>query len=143
MYYRIRFENISLQRPKNIWYIVTENEPRTYDTNEVLVEGPLGMKQDIIACSEGGYATFDLASQDIPDEYEDDGKGVFTDPRPVIHVSVWLQEDIDDIQAMSQSVIENYIIEKEEEADVEGFILTGNMREYIQDLRSGKKKTTP
>ncbi len=142
MYYRIRYENLLLQRPKNIWYKITKSEPSTYDTHEICVEGKLGTKHDVTAYAEGAYETFDLASQDIPDEYEDDGKGIFTDPRPLVQVSVWLQDEIDDIYAMSESVIDDYIREQEEDADVEGVILTGDMREFVQSLRSGKKRSS-
>ncbi|PKL59723.1 MAG: hypothetical protein CVV33_06355, partial [Methanomicrobiales archaeon HGW-Methanomicrobiales-4] len=64
------------------------------------------------------------------------------DPRPLVQVSVWLQDEIDDIYAMSESVIDDYIREQEEDADVEGVILTGDMREFVQSLRSGKKRSS-
>lgn len=140
MFYRVRYVNALQQRPKNTWYKVTKSEPRTYDTHEVCVEGTLGTKQDVTAYAEGAYESFDLASMDIPDEYEDDGKGVFTDPRPIVRVATWLQDDIDDIVAMSESVVDDFIREQEEDADVEGVILDGDMREYVLSLRAGKTK---
>ena len=139
MFYRIRYVINSKKTPKNTLYKITNSEPRNYDTHEVMSQGLLGDKKGTLAFAEGAYDTFDLAARDIPDEYEDDGNGEFSDPRPVVDVSTWLQEDLNDIREMSESVIETFIIEKEEEADVEGVILTGDMKAYVMSLRSGKK----
>lgn len=139
MFYLIRFVNTRKKGLKNTWYQVTREEPRTYDTHEVLVSGLLGTRKDIAAYAEGSFQTFDLAAQEIPDEFEDEGKGMFTDPRPIMDVAEWLSEETEDIKAMSSSIIDDYIREQEEDADVEGVLLRGDMRAYIQNLREKKK----
>ncbi|HWQ65707.1 MAG TPA: hypothetical protein VN372_02435 [Methanospirillum sp.] len=136
MYYRIKRVNNLEKSPKNTSYEITRREPRTYKESTILIDGCLGTKNNITAYAEGMFATFDLASQEIPDEYEDDGTGIFTDPRPVITVADWLQEDIEDIRAMSESVIETYIKEVEEDADTEGVILEDDVKAYVHQIRT-------
>jgi hypothetical protein len=140
MYYRIRYTNNAAASPKNIWYQVTTKKPQITDTNEII--NPIKEEGKAISASlEGSFITFELATMDIPDEYEDDGKGKFIDPRPVVSVEDWLSEDAADIIAMSESIIDLYIQEQEEEADIEGVILKGDIRKYVLNLRSLKKKS--
>lgn len=142
MFYLIRYVNTLERGPKNTWYKISNAAPRNTKTQEVLTDGFLGITKDVEAYAEGEFETFDLASQQIPDEYEDEGKGVFTDPRPIVRVLDWIKEDVADIKMMDESVLDEYIHDIEEDADVEGVILSGDLRACIANIRASKGQSS-
>lgn len=140
MFYLIRYVNTKDKGPKNTWYTISEKPPRN-DAGEIISTGRINEVNGVISYAEGDFPTYDLASQEIPDEFEEEKKGMFTDPRPIVPVSEWIKEDIPDIRIMEESVIDEYIAETIEDADIEGVILSGDLRSYILKLRAEKGRS--
>ncbi len=138
MFYLVRYVNTEERGPKNTWYKISSTPPRNVQTKEVLTEGLLGSVKGVESYGMGSFETFELASQQVPDEFEDEGKGLFTDPRPIVRVLDWIRDDIPDIKLMDPSVLDEYIQEIEEDADIEGVILSGDVRSCITRLRAEK-----